>query len=126
MHPPSLRSAVALFSVFSATPAFAQDSAQVVAGKAIYAQHCTLCHGPDGKRGEGFQTPIWGKGSSIATKFGNANTMMEYMQTMPFNDPTLINDTQRLSVVAFMLSQHGAIPTNGEITPQSAANVTIK
>jgi mono/diheme cytochrome c family protein len=126
MSAPSLKSTLLLIPFISATGAFAQDSEQVTQGKAVFAEFCTLCHGADGKRGEGFQTPIWGEGSFIATKFGNANTMIEYMQTMPFNDPTLINDTQRLAVVAYLLAQHGAIPKDGQITPQSAASVAIK
>ena len=106
--------------------AHAQDSAQIAKGKEIYAQFCTLCHGVDGKRGEGFQTPIWGEGSLIASKFGNAQAMIDYMQIMPFNDPRLINDVQKLAVVAYVLANHGAIPRNGEITAQNAPAVPIK
>lgn len=122
----SLKTGSVLVALTNATYALAQDSSQVATGKQIYAQLCTLCHGADGKRGEGFQTPIWGKGSLIATKFGNAKAMIEYMQTMPFNDPNLINDAQRLAVTAYVLAQHGAIPVSAEITPQSAASVSIK
>lgn len=116
----------ALLLVASVSPALAQDSSQIATGKKIYAEFCTLCHGPDGKRGEGFQTPIWGKGSFIASKFGDANTMFDYMQTMPFNDPTLIDDVQRLAVMAYVLSEHGAIPASAEITLQSASSIPIK
>ena len=100
MYASPLKAALILVALLSASGAYAQDSAQVKEGKAIYAEFCTLCHGADGKRGEGFQTPIWGKGSFIATKFGNAKTLTEYMQVMPFNDPALINEPQRLAVVA--------------------------
>lgn len=106
--------------------AVAQESAQIAKGKEIYAQFCTLCHGVDGKRGEGFQVPIWGDGSAIASKFGNAQTMLDYMQVMPFNDPTLIDDIQRLAVTAFVLANHGALSRDGELTLQGAANVPIK
>lgn len=126
MYVSPLKFTLILVSLIGATGAFAQDSQQVTQGKAVYAEFCTLCHGADGKRGEGFQTPIWGEGSFIATKFGSADKMIEYMQTMPFNDPTLINETQRLAVVAYLLAQHGAILKNGQITPQSAASVAIK
>ena len=126
MYVSPLKFTLILVSLIGATGAFAQDLQQVTQGKAVYAEFCTLCHGADGKRGEGFQTPIWGEGSFIATKFGSADKMIEYMQTMPFNDPTLINETQRLAVVAYLLAQHGAILKNGQITPQSAASVAIK
>ena len=126
MYASALKTFLVLIALTSPTGAFGQDSEQVTEGKAIYAEYCTLCHGADGKRGEGFQTPIWGEGSFIATKFGNASKMIEYMQIMPFNDPTLINETQRQAVVAYLLAQHGAIPKTGNITPQSAASVAIK
>ena len=126
MYASPLKTTLVLIALISVTGAFAQDSEQVTEGKAIYAEFCTLCHGADGKRGEGFQTPIWGEGSFIASKFGNASKMIEYMQIMPFNDPTLINETQRQAVVAYLLAQHGAIPKSGKITPQSAASVAIK
>lgn len=106
--------------------AFAQESGQIVKGKEIYAQFCTLCHGTDGRRGEGFQVPIWGEGSAIASKFGNAQAMLDYMQVMPFNDPTLIDDVQRLAVTAFVLANHGALPRYGELTLENAAGLPIK
>ena len=52
--------------------------------------------------------------------------MIDYMQIMPFNDPALINDTQRLAVTAYVLANHGTIPRSGEITPQGAASYSIK
>lgn len=114
---------IAFVGVISAR---AQDSTQVATGKEIYVQFCTRCHGSDGKRGEGFQTPIWGEGSLIASKFGNVQAMIDYMQIMPFNDPALIDDTQRLAVVAYVLANHGTIPRNGEIKPQGASSLPIK
>lgn len=118
--------ALLLFALVQPTSATAQDSAQVAQGKEYYTQFCQLCHGADGKRGEGFQTPIWGEGSFIASKFGNAGALIEYMQVMPFNDPTLLDDAQKLAVVAYMLANHGAISNGGEITPQNASTVAIK
>ena len=122
----ALNSALISIALISMTAAYGQDSAQVAAGKEVYVQHCTLCHGVDGKRGEGFQTPIWGQGSLIASKFGNVQAMIDYMQIMPFNDPALINDTQRLAVIAYVLANHGTIPRSGEVTAQGASSVPIK
>jgi mono/diheme cytochrome c family protein len=127
MNAVSVRIAFPLAFALAAVPvAAAQDSAQVVKGKEHYTETCQLCHGVDGKRGEGFQTPIWGEGSFIASKFGNAGALLEYMQLMPFNDPTLLDDTQKIAVVAYMLANHGAIPRTGEITRQSAPAIPIK
>ncbi len=104
----------------------AQDSAQVAKGKEYYTQFCQLCHGADGKRGEGFQTPIWGDGSLIAPKFRNAGALIDYMQIMPFNDPALLDEAQKVAVVAYMLANHGAMPRSAELTRQNAASIPIK
>jgi mono/diheme cytochrome c family protein len=106
--------------------AAAQDSQQIAYGSKLYVEHCQLCHGEDGKRGVGFQTPIWGEGSLIATKFGNAQALIDYMLLMPFNDPTSLNDTQKLAVVAYLLANHGAIPRHSEVAPQDARGIAIK
>jgi mono/diheme cytochrome c family protein len=104
----------------------AQESKQVAAGRGHYMETCQLCHGEDGKRGAGFQTPIWGEGALIASKFGNAQALIDYMQLMPFNDPTLLDDDQKLAVVAFILANHGSIPRTGEVTNANAAKIEIK
>ena len=111
----------------AAAPAVAQDSAQVAQGRALYAEHCVLCHGADGKRGEAFQTPIWGNGTMIASKFGHAQGLFEYLQMlMPFQDPSLVTDEQKLAVVAYMLANHGALPRTGEVTSSNLASIAIK
>jgi mono/diheme cytochrome c family protein len=104
----------------------AQEHPQLARGKDIYAQFCTQCHGVDGKRGEGYQTPIWGEGSIIAAKFENAQNLIEYMQIMPFNDPRLIDDAQRLDVTAFVLANHGALAKSAELSTSNAAGIRIK
>jgi mono/diheme cytochrome c family protein len=123
----SLSSAMSAVILVLALPhGAAQESAQVAQGKKLYAEFCTLCHGEDGKRGQGFQTPIWGPGSLIASKFQNAQGLVDYMLLMPFNDPRLLDDVQKLAVVAYMLVNHGSIPATGEITPQNASTIPIK
>ncbi len=78
-----------------------------------------------GSAGRASRTPIWGEGALIS-KFGNAQGMIDYMLLMPFNDPTLLDDTQKLAVVAYMLANHGAIPRSGEVTLQTAPTIPIK
>jgi mono/diheme cytochrome c family protein len=103
-----------------------QESKQVADGRGHYMETCQLCHGEDGKRGAGFQTPIWGQGTMIGSKFGNAQALIDYMQLMPFNDPTLLDDTQKLAVVAFMLANHGAIKPTDTLELPKAASIPIK
>lgn len=101
-------------------------SPQVTKGGELFKEYCSLCHGEDGKRGAGFQTPIWGEGSLIASKFGNVQGLVDYMLLMPFNDPALLDDTQKLAVVAYMMANHGAIKPVDEIAPAQAAAIPIK
>lgn len=101
-------------------------SAQVTKGGELYKEFCALCHGEDGKRGAGFQTPIWGDGSLIASKFGNVQGLIDYMLLMPFNDPALLDDEQKLAVVAYMMANHGAIKPGDEIAPAQAASIPIR
>lgn len=108
------------------TAAVAEESAQVAKGRAHYAQTCALCHGEDGKRGAAFQTPIWGSGAMIGPKFGNVRGLIDYMQLMPFDDPTRLDDTQKLAVVAYMLVKHGSIKASDTIDPAKAAATPIR
>lgn len=112
-------------SITFVAPALANsESPQIAQGRAHYAEHCQLCHGADGQRGEGYQTPIWGSGTQIA-KFGTAQGLLDYMQLMPFNDPSLLNESQKLAVVAFMLAQHGAIKPTDSIPADATGRVNI-
>jgi hypothetical protein len=45
---------------------------------------------------------------------------------MPFQDPSLVTDEQKLAVVAYMLANHGALPRTGEVTSSSLASIAIK
>jgi mono/diheme cytochrome c family protein len=123
---PFALSALALAAATVAVLAQPAPSAQVAQGEALFAEHCALCHGADGKRGAGFQTPIWGPGTQIA-KFANAQGLFEYNQMlMPFNDPTTLNDEQKLAITAYMLANHGAMPRNETLTPANAAGIAVR
>lgn len=103
----------------------AQEAPQIAQGRAHYVEHCQLCHGADGQKGEAYQMPIWGPGAQIA-KFGNAQGLVDYMQLMPFNDPSLLNETQKLAVVAYMLAQHGSIKPSDTLQPNQTGTVPIR
>ncbi|MGL4438569.1 MAG: c-type cytochrome [Bosea sp. (in: a-proteobacteria)] len=119
--------ALAALSGLALTRAVAsQESKQVTEGRGHYMETCQLCHGEDGKRGAGFQTPIWGQGALIATKFVTAQGLIDYMQLMPFNDPTILDDNQKLAVVAFVLANHGTIKPSDTLDPSKAASISIK
>jgi cytochrome c len=101
-------------------------SPQVAEGQRLYAENCAACHGDDGRRGAGFQTPIWGERTQIG-KFGTALGLFEYNQMMmPFDDPTRLTDEQKWAIIAYMLANHGAIARNATLDPATAAAVPIR
>jgi len=101
-------------------------SPQVAEGALLFAQYCALCHGADGQRGAGFQTPIWGPGTQIA-KFASGQGLFEYNQMlMPFDDPTKLTDEQKLAITAYILANHGAMPSTDTLTPGNMAGIPIR
>ncbi len=101
------------------------DSPQVARGAVVYAETCIKCHGADGRRGEGFQTPIWGPEAKIA-KFQNGQGLFEYMLfLMPFDKPDKITEDQKWDVTAYLLANHGSIQRSGSIDQATAASIVI-
>jgi S-disulfanyl-L-cysteine oxidoreductase SoxD len=101
-------------------------SPQIAEGERLYAENCAACHGEDGKRGAGFQTPIWGERTQIG-KFNDALGLFEYNQLMmPFDDPTRLTDEQKWAIIAYMLANHGAIARNATLDAGMAATVRIR
>ena len=107
-------------------PVHAQQSAQVREGARLYAEACAICHGQDGRRGAGYQTPIWGEGAQIR-RFETAMGLFEYNQMlMPFDEPTRLNDAQKLAIIAYMLANHGAMPRDATLDAATAASIRIQ
>jgi|APFre7841882724_1041349.scaffolds.fasta_scaffold02149_3 cytochrome c len=95
-------------------------------GAALYEQHCALCHGADGRGGQGFPRPIWGAGHDLG-KFGTAKGLHDYvLALMPFDDPAKLDNSQKLAVVAFMLERNATLPPGTELSAADAARVAIK
>ena len=102
------------------------SSSQFERGAQVYQQHCGLCHGPDGRGGQGFARPIWGAGHDIA-KFGSARGLFDYVQLlMPFDDPQKVNDDDKLAVIAFMLVRNGTLKQDQVLERSKAAATEIK
>jgi S-disulfanyl-L-cysteine oxidoreductase SoxD len=106
-------------------PARANDSPQIRQGAELYEEKCALCHGANGRGGQGYPNPIWGAGSQIK-KFKTAQGLFEYHQLMmPFNDPTLLDDQQKMAVTAFVLANHGAMERGDTLDLAKATQITI-
>ena len=115
-----------LFVCVGAALGTSSPSRQVTEGQRLYTENCAACHGEDGQRGAAYQTPIWGPRAQIR-KFETALGLFEYNQlTMPFNDPNQINDVEKLTIVAFMLANHGAMPASATLEYGQAAGISVR
>jgi mono/diheme cytochrome c family protein len=120
------RSAVGMtILVLSTAAVAAQDSKQVSEGEALYKEYCVMCHGADGRGGAGYGNPIWGQGAQIR-KFKDAGGLFAYNQLlMPFNDPGLLNDEQKWTVVVYILANHNVVRRDETVDPQRAHTISI-
>ena len=110
----------------SLAQAQAVSKSQFERGAQLYEQNCALCHGAEGRGGQGFAGPIWGAGHDI-TKFGSARGLFEYVQLfMPFDNPQKITDEEQLSVIAFMLIRNGSLARDQALELSKAAATLIK
>lgn len=118
--------AIVVTNVVATTAAIASESPQVAKGKELYAEFCQRCHGADGQRGEGYQTPIWGPGAA-REKFTTVQALFEYLQfLMPFDKPESVTDEQRWDIIAYMMVQHRVLPPGATLDPAEAATIAIK
>ncbi len=100
-------------------------SNQFEKGEKLYQENCALCHGADGRGGQGYNTPIWGNGSQ-PSKFGGVQGLFEYIQLlMPFDDPTRVSDEEKWAILHFMLVSHGSMKADQTLDPTTAPSVKI-
>jgi mono/diheme cytochrome c family protein len=118
-----MRLVLALMAAFpSIAPAQAQ---QFEKGAQLYTEYCALCHGADGRGGQGFGTPIWGAQTQI-NKFVTAKGLFEYVQLiMPFDDPNKLNNEQKWAVLNYMLVNHGSLKKGDQLDSSTADTVKI-
>lgn len=103
----------------------ASDSEQVRQGEALFQEYCALCHGANGRGGQGYANPIWGQGAQIR-KFKNAQGLFEYHQLlMPFNDPALLTEDQKWAVTVYLLANHGVVRRGDTLDAAKASEVII-
>ena len=101
----------------TAPPVPPNASAQVQTGAKLFQQHCSLCHGAEGRNATVFPRPIWGPGHDIG-KFNNSKGLFEYLQMMmPFDKPDKITDADKLAIAAYMLTRNGNVKADVQLPP---------
>ena len=109
----------------TAPPVPPNASAQVQTGAKLFQQHCSLCHGVEGRNATVFPRPIWGPGHDLS-KFNNSKGLFEYLQmVMPFDKPDKINDADKLAIAAFMLERNRTIKPDAQL-PAGGGAIAIK
>jgi mono/diheme cytochrome c family protein len=111
----------------------------VTEGKALYAQKCIACHGPDLKGGEGWigpklvaTEPLEGfeKDYKIPRSIGNwwphASTLFDYVhRVMPQNAPGSLTADQTYALVAFLLAENKVVGADFVADPTTLKQVKM-
>jgi mono/diheme cytochrome c family protein len=94
---------------------------QVSAGKQVYDQQCTVCHGADLQGVSG--PPLT---QSYAASFGRASDLADYIsKRMPLTSPGSLSQDEALAVTAYILDQDGLLPAGTTLTPQNVGTVSL-
>jgi mono/diheme cytochrome c family protein len=114
-------------------------SGTVDAGKALYAQKCLACHGPDARGGKGWPGPLivasepksgFDQDFSIPKSIGNywphASTLFDYVRrSMPQNAPGSLTDDETYALVAFLLAENQVVPGDFVANTESLKQVVM-
>ena len=81
-------------------------------GKAVYASHCSACHGDELRGVKGIQGgPLIGKGPTVTQHWPYAPTFFDYVRrAMPFNTPGILSDNEIYALAAYIFAEGGIHP----------------
>ena len=100
----------------SAQPAGVFTSAQCQAGRAVYEQNCSACHGVNFE-GSGDAPSL--VGGTFMLKWGPkmvSELFGEILQTMPPTNPGSLGEPAALNATAYILQRNGAQPAQQALT----------
>jgi S-disulfanyl-L-cysteine oxidoreductase SoxD len=108
-------------------------SGSVTQGHALYAQHCSACHGATGEGGPGGRL-VGGRGSlgtarpvlSIGSFWPYATTLYDYIyRAMPHTRPQSLRPDEVYALTAFLLHQNGIVGPDTALDAQSLPKVVM-
>jgi len=111
-----LLSAVFAAGVVSAQPTGVFTTAQAQAGRAVYEQNCSACHGANFE-GSGDAPTL--AGGTFMLKWGPkmvSELFGEILQTMPPTNPGSLGEPAALNATAYILQRNGAQPGQQALT----------
>ncbi len=93
-------------------------------GWALYSQHCSICHGQDGK---GLIGPALMGDHVNLESYGNAQRLFEYMSTaMPQNYPGSLNKQAYQELLELLLVQNKIVPADWNVESGDLDDISLK
>lgn len=117
-----------------AATALAFTTEQAERGKILYANHCAVCHGADGRGGtvpERFGKMAGTKASPVAgprylPKMKTAGQAYEFAKkNMPADKPGSLKEAEYLDIISFALMANGIKADGKALTPASAEEIKL-
>jgi cytochrome c len=108
-------------------------SGSVVSGKAVFDENCAACHGPGGQNGIKDRL-VGGQGTlasehpikTVGSFWPYATTLFDYIhRAMPYQAPGSLSDDDTYSVVAYILSLNGILPTDARLDQETLHQVKM-
>ncbi|WP_298922553.1 cytochrome c [uncultured Roseobacter sp.] len=109
-------------------------SGTVQAGKVVYEDQCSICHGANGEGDMSMYIPIlastgkpdhgfhWSTGHS----WPYATSLFEYIRTaMPPFNPKELSDEEIYAVTAYILHMNGFLPEDGEVSQSTLPDIKM-
>jgi cytochrome c len=108
-------------------------SGNAVAGKAIFAEKCVVCHNEEGK-GQPFDRLVGGQGTlagatpvkTVGSFWPYASTVFDYIRrAMPLVAPQSLTNDEVYSLTAYLLSLNGVIKERDVMNAKTLAKVKM-
>jgi cytochrome c len=110
-----------------------EGSGTALAGRELFAAHCSRCHGPNGEGGVG-AVLVGGQGTlrtpkplkTVGSFWPYATSVWDYVnRAMPFDKPGLLKPAEVYAVVAFVLQLNGIVGDNDVMDAKSLPRVKM-
>ena len=108
-------------------------SGNVETGAVLYTQHCSLCHGPNGRGGSGEE--LSGgiadltrdpPDQTIGTYWPFATTLFDFIRrAMPMHIPGSLSNDESYALTAYLLYENAILPADATLDAKAIKNITM-
>jgi mono/diheme cytochrome c family protein len=108
-------------------------SGSVARGRAVFAEQCAACHGPEGQGGVGDRL-VGGQGTlatarpvrTVGSYWPYAPTLFDYIRrAMPQNAPQSLSNEDVYAVSAYILNLNGLVPADAVLDAKTLAAIKM-